>query len=259
MQVMQTTNINISTQLVNLAISVFVAFLFFQFMSLLEWQTRTTDWHGVFRVFGGGSTFVCFLKISMYAACVYGVLDIRDKHRILRHEESGFGLNLLPLQDQLVLNADEVEEIKRQAMGIERQGKQYIVGSMVKKVCAQYRNDRNIGDTLGVFSEQMEAGKGENEGKLELVRYLAQTIPLVGFIGTISELSAALQQDLRKLDLVRGSMEGAFDATVVALTMTMVLTYLYHQYIGKLDVFYANVRAYITDNLISRIYTPVMR
>lgn len=250
-----TQQINISAQWVNLAMSILGSVLIFSLMALLEQFTRNSDIHALFRVFGGGSTFVGLLKVAIYAGCIYGALDIREKHQALRLQERGLGLNLLPLQDQLVLNPDEVLAIKLRAIDIERQGTIYVIVSLVKKVCAQYRNDKNIGDTLSVFSEQMEATKGDSEGKLEVVRYLAQTIPMVGFIGTITELSVALQQDLRNLTAVRQSMNGAFDATIVALVATMILTYLYHQYIGRLDVFFASTRSYITDNLISRIHS----
>ena len=79
---------------------------------------------------------------------------------------------------------------------------------------------------------------------------------MLGFIGTIIELTNSLQQLDKGLDVVRAAMEGAFDATLVALTLTIFLTLYYHTYIGKMDMFFARTKAYITDNLISRIYNP---
>jgi len=93
---------------------------------------------------------------------------------------------------------------------------------------------------------------------LEMVRYLIQTVPMLGFIGTIVELTSALQLigtgTLKDLENVRMAMSGAFDATVVALTLTMVLTYFYHRYIGQLDMFFGEMKSFIYENLISRIY-----
>lgn len=250
---MQSKQFNISTALLNVAISIFGAFLFFQLMSFLEWQTRGTGFHTIFRVFGGGSTFVGFLKTIMYGACIYGALDITGKFKALEYQTKGFQLNLLPLQEHTLLNSSEVEAIRHKVTNLENQGIFYTVAAYVKKTCAQYHNDHSISDTLQVLDLQLGAGKEVEEGKLENQRYLVQTVPMLGFIGTIVELTAALQKDLRNLDLVRQSMEGAFDATLVALSGTILLTWLYHRYIGELDVFYAQIRSYITDNLVSRI------
>ena len=44
------------------------------------------------------------------------------------------------------------------------------------------------------------------------------------------------------------------DTTLVALLTGLVLNFFYHRYLENLDTFYSRTKAYIIDNLISRIY-----
>ena len=99
----------------------------------------------------------------------------------------------------------------------------------------------------------------ETEGQLEMVRYVIQTISALGFIGTVMGLSVAiglghLAKTEEGMKSITQNMYMAFDTTLVALLLGLVLTYRYHAYLEKLDVFYSRTKSYIIDNLISRIY-----
>ena len=92
-----------------------------------------------------------------------------------------------------------------------------------------------------------------------MVRYVIQTISALGFIGTVMGLSVAiglghLAKTEEGMKSITQNMYMAFDTTLVALLLGLVLTYRYHAYLEKLDVFYSRTKSYIIDNLISRIY-----
>lgn len=82
---------------------------------------------------------------------------------------------------------------------------------------------------------------------------------MLGFVGTIIELTTSLRlvknfQKTGDITDVSNALYSAFDATLVALALTILLTYLYHQHIETLDVFFAKVKGYVMDNLVARIY-----
>jgi chemotaxis protein MotA len=242
----------LSSRTLNLIVSIIGAFLFWQLMTYLSLITGNPS---VLRVWGGSGTG--FLKVVAYMAFIYGMLDLFEKKRALRKEYLGFHLGLLPTQDQMVLTPDDISKIKLDVLSREKNGEQqYLVSSFVKKAATQFRNDNSVSDTMKVVEMQIESTKNDDEGRLEEIRYIIQTIPMLGFIGTIIELTNSLQQLDGGIPAVRKSMEGAFDATLVALTLTIVLTLYYHTYIGQMDMYYARIKSYITDNLISRIYNP---
>jgi chemotaxis protein MotA len=235
-----------------LIVSVIGAFLFWQTMTYLAAIAGNPSF---LRVWGGSG--VGFLKVIAYIAFIYGMLDLYEKKKSLKRENSGFQLGLLPTQDQMVLTTEDVANIKMAVLNREKNGEpKYRVSSLIKKAATQFRNDNSVSDTMKVLELQIDSDKSDEEGRLEEVRYIIQTIPMLGFIGTIIELTSSLQMLNEGLDKVRSAMEGAFDATLVALTLTIILTLYYQTYIGQLDMFFARVKAYITDNLISRIYNP---
>ncbi len=247
-----------NTRAVNLAISILAAIIFWQMMSFLADLTKETSLYSLFRVFGGPG--VAFVKVLAYLAFIFGVLELRDRTRQITKEQMGFQLGLLPLQEQLVLTPDEVGEIKRQTLQLEQKGQYYFVPIIIKKTCTQYRNDNSISDTMQALDGHLDAGQKEQEGKLETVRYIIQTVPMLGFIGTIIELTSSLRlvknfQKTGDITEVSNALYSAFDATLVALGLTIILTFLYHRHIESLDVFFAQVKNYIMDNLISRIYS----
>jgi chemotaxis protein MotA len=245
-----------SSRALYLIVSIIGAFLFWQIMTYLAVITGNNQF---LRVWGGASG-VGFLKVIAYIAFIYGMLDLFDKKKALTRENNGFQLGLLPTQDQMVLTYDDVANIKMAVLNREKNGEpRYRVSSLIKKAATQFRNDNSISDTMKVLETQIDSDKSDEEGRLEEVRYIIQTIPMLGFIGTIIELTSSLQKLEDGLKFVRASMEGAFDATLVALTLTIFLTLYYHTYIGQMDMFFARTRAYITDNLISRIYNPATK
>ena len=240
-----------SSRSLYLIVSIIGAFLFWQLMTYLFMISGFT----FLRVWGGSG--IGFIKVIAYVAFIFGMLDLYEKKKTLNRENSGFQLGLLPTQDQMVLTYDDVANIKMAVLNREKNGEpRYRVSSLIKKAATQFRNDNSISDTMKVLETQIDSDKSHEEGRLEEVRYIIQTIPMLGFIGTIIELTGSLQKLDKGLDIVRAAMEGAFDATLVALTLTIFLTLYYHTYIGQLDMFYARVKGYITDNLISRIYNP---
>ncbi|MCC7244349.1 MAG: MotA/TolQ/ExbB proton channel family protein [Saprospiraceae bacterium] len=238
-----------------LAISIFSAIVFWLVMSQVGHLVEGTSMYAVFRVFGGDG--VGFLKVLAYASFIFGWLELRDKQRAIHREEAGFAFNLLPQQEQLVLNAEDVQNIKLEAIALERKGFNYLIPSLIKKTATQFRNENDVSETMQALESNLQASKDAREGELETVRYIIQSIPMLGFIGTIIELTSSLRYIAEKdgLRLTREAMSSAFDATLVALALTILLTYFYHQYIGSMDVFFARVRAYLMDNLIARIYT----
>lgn len=211
----------------------------------------------LFEALGGSSKG--YIQAAMYALCVYSLLELYDKRMSIKSEFEGFELKLLPERDQLVLSPQEVANIKLDIIRQEQEGKKYLVSNFIKKACTQYRNDQSIPDTLQVFNAQVDNSKEELEGKLEIVRYLLGAIISLGFIGTLIGLSSSigmahLAQTAEGMPEITRALNVAFDTTLVALLIGLVLNYLYHKYLEYIDTFYSRTKSYIIDNLISRIY-----
>ncbi len=80
----------------------------------------------------------------------------------------------------------------------------------------------------------------------------------MAFIGTVLGLSVAIgmgnqAKTEQGMKLITGNLNVAFDTTIVALILGLILTYMYHTYLEKLDLFFSHTKAYMVDNLITRV------
>ncbi len=202
-----------------------------------------------------------YIQAAIYAVFVYSFLLLRAKRQAIAHEFDALGLGILPEQDQLVLTPEEVAGIKLEVIRREQAGHHSEVSDLVKKACTQFRNANSVSETLQVFEAQVSTRKEATEGGLEIVRYLSGAIVSIGFIGTLIGLSGSiglshLARTEEGMSEITGSLNLAFDTTLVALVAGLLLNFLYHRYLGEVDTFYSRTRAYVIDNLISRIYRP---
>lgn len=211
----------------------------------------------LFIMFGG--TNDGYIQVICYFAFFFAVIELYNMQKYLKKQYNGFDLKLLPEEDQLVLTPEQVAEIKLSILEIEKRGLFYLVPDFIKKACTQYRNDQSISETLQVLDVQIENTKEEMEGNLSMIRYLIAAIMSLGFIGTLIGLAAAIgNADLARTEegmpILTSYLMIAFDTTLVALVLGLIINYLYHSYLGTMDNFYAKSKRYIIDNLISRIY-----
>lgn len=208
-------------------------------------------------VLGGTSHGV--IQALIYVVFFYSLFELMEKRKYLQQQYEGFQFGLLPVQDQLVLSPEEVAQIKLNTIQLEKNGRYSLVSDFIKKACTQYRNDQSVSETLEVFNAQVNTSKEVLEGDLEVIRYLLSAIVSLGFIGTLLGLSSSigmahLAETLEGMPLITRSLNVAFDTTLVALLIGLVLNFFYHRYLKELDTFYARAKSYVIDNLISRIY-----
>ena len=224
---------------------------------LANFSSPTSGFHRIVEALGGSSNG--YIQTIIYGLFFFSIFELREKRRHIQKQHGGFRLGLLPIQDQLVLSPEEVAQIKLNAIQVEKNGENFLVGNFIKKACTQYRNDQSISETLQVFNAQVDTSKEELEGELETVRYLTSAIISLGFIGTLIGLStsigmAHLAKTVEGMPQITSSLNVAFDTTLVALLIGLVLNFFYHRYLEELDTFYSRAKSYVIDNLISRIY-----
>ncbi len=249
---------NINNRLIFMGISLGAALvIWFLLMAVADFAKPTGGFGTIIRILGG--TFGGYIQMLTIAGFILGLLELNEKERFIEKQREGFGFNLLPTEDQLVLTPDEIGNIKLNVLNLEKRGISSLISTFIKKACTQFRNEESVSDTLQVFDAQVNTQREEMEGQLEIVRYLLQAISSLGFIGTVMGLSIAIGMgDQAKTEqgmaAITTNLNVAFDTTIVALLLGLVLTYRYHSYLEQLDTFFSQTKSYILDNLISRIY-----
>ncbi len=246
-----------TTKSFQIFISLSIAITLWVCLMVLASITEGLYMQRIFQMLGGVGHG--YIHVFMYTFFIYGMFELKDNHKYIKTQYGGFDLNLLPKEEQRVISPTEVAQIKLNTIDLEKRGFSFLVADFIKKACTQYRNDQSINDTLQVLDAQVDNSKGELEGNLELVRYMISAVVSLGFIGTLTGLSTAigmahLAKTEEGMPLITSHLNVAFDTTLVALILGLILNFFYHRYLEDMDTFYSRSKSHIIDHLISRIY-----
>ena len=100
-----------------------------------------------------------------------------------------------------------------------------------------------------------EAERAESD--LSIIRYIAWAIPAIGFIGTVRGIGDALAQAYKAVEGditgVTDSLGVAFNSTLVALLISIVLMFLIHQLQTMQERLFLDTRRYCDDWFVRRL------
>jgi len=118
-----------------------------------------------------------------------------------------------------------------QALSVDEQ--QYLVPRALMAGLLRFGSTRNVHDVSEAVKSVCETEADRLESELSMVRYIAWAIPSIGFIGTVRGIGDALSQ---ANEAVQGDIAGvtaslgtAFNSTLIALLISMVIMFLMHQ------------------------------
>ncbi len=119
----------------------------------------------------------------------------------------------------------------------------------------------SIQDAANAVKERAELTADRLDSSLSLVRYIAWAIPAIGFIGTVRGIGLALSfaEDAIKGDIspVTTALGLAFNSTLVALLISMILMYFVHIVQSRQESFVIETQTYCRDKLIDVMKVPV--
>jgi chemotaxis protein MotA len=187
-----------------------------------------------------------------------GMLELIYLNHFIELETDGFSLGLLPEREQYILSPQDVNNIKLQAIEIEKKRK-YLITDMIKKACTKYRANKSTSEALEIVSSQAKLNLSLAESEQSIIRYVAWAIPSVGFIGTIIGIAQSLgyadqATSPEGIQKVTQALNIAFDTTLVALFLSIILMLTYHLVQEKVEKFHSHLEEYVIENLINRIY-----
>ena len=189
---------------------------------------------------------------------VYGVLEIYTMNHRISCEIDAYTLKILPEKENWVLSTDDVNQLKLNVQQVEKTKKYYLT-DLIKKCCTKYRLGKESSEVLALNDSQIDIYQSGMESEQSFIRYTAWAIPSVGFIGTVWGIGqsldyakeAATQEGIKKITDALGV---AFDTTLWALILSIILMFLIHSFQKKQDTFFAEMKDYVIENLINRFY-----
>jgi chemotaxis protein MotA len=130
----------------------------------------------------------------------------------------------------------------------------------LKMACTKFRANKSVQETMDVVKIQSEINLNYLDTSFSIIRYLAWSIPSIGFIGTVMGISGALghvdQAAAGDLSAVTSLLGTAFDTTLIALLLSILLMFRIHRVQQIEEHFIITVQDYLMTNFVNRIYVP---
>ncbi|MCZ2101655.1 MAG: MotA/TolQ/ExbB proton channel family protein [Chitinophagales bacterium] len=198
------------------------------------------------------------IQLVTYFFFIFGILETIRLQRNVDFQKKGLNMSLLPEKEQFVISADEVNDIKLKMVDMEKTNP-YLIVDIIKKACTKFRSNKSVSEALSIVNAQTDINLRNSDTEQNLIKYFAWACQSVGLVGTVigigSSLGAANQISSQEgIDYVTSLLAVAFDSTLMALALSIILMYAYSLVSEKIDKLHSDNQTYVIENLINRIY-----
>jgi biopolymer transport protein ExbB/TolQ len=164
-------------------------------------------------------------------------------------------MNFIPTNEKHVFLPADINNLKFKLIESERKEK-FILSDLLKKACTKFRANGSLSELIDIVSIQIEVSQEKSEGQQSVIRYLTWVIPSIGFVGTVLGISQALVvANSGDMELITKLLGVAFDTTLVALVLSIVVMWFVHQLQEETDQFHSDLKEFVIENLINKIET----
>jgi len=209
--------------------------------------------------FGRGAPVFSFpfsIQNLMHILMGVGLADLFLRSRIAQWETQFLSLNLLPEDEETVLQINDLGPIRRRVAQL-FDGDSGFLPSMIDLAILRLQTSGSVDQAVNVLNANLELAGQRVDLRYQLVRYLVWVIPTIGFIGTVIGIASALafvDPDQMDLKAVTQSLSVAFDTTVIALFWSALLVLAQHMVQKREEMALNQSGHYCLTNLINRIY-----
>lgn len=229
---------------------------------LWPWRSSAAPGEAIFTPERVGRMLLGPEQIACYACFVWACFIIGFRYQSLRRERQAFDLDLIPSGEGLRILPEDARAIQRRVTQMSQRGGPFLLTRLILMGLSRFgisRSPQDAGETIRV---QAEVELGRMATSLATVHYLAWAIPAIGFVGTVRGIGMALTAapDLSDeslpqfLNLTTQSLAFAFDTTLVALLLSLVLMFFLHSIQRGLEDLVLDSQEYCIQNLISKLY-----
>ncbi len=201
-------------------------------------------------------------QIACYCCFVWGLLIFSGRYREMRRQRGAFGLGLLPTDEGARILQEDARPLQRRLEQLTAGRGPFILANMIRAGLAKYALSRSSHDVRETLKTQSDVDMGKLVSSMATLNYLAWAVPAVGFFGTVRGLAGAmtLAQNVAEkggqLSIATQHLTVAFDCTLVALGLSLVLMFLIHMLQREEESLVFDCQQYCLENLVNRLYEP---
>ena len=195
----------------------------------------------------------CFI-LMLWAAAIMAYKAIATvRHRAL------LNLDLIPLAEGMQILAEDTRDLSRRIQALPTHQRNSLLPRALLAALQRFSSTRNVQDVADATHAYCSAEAERLDSELSMIRYIAWAIPSVGFLGTVRGIGDALGQAHKALEGdifgVTRSLGVAFNSTLIALLISIVLMFFLHQLQLLQERYVLDTEEYCEENLTRHLHT----
>jgi biopolymer transport protein ExbB/TolQ len=195
----------------------------------------------------------CFILMLWALAIMAYKAVITVRHRSLLQ------VNLIPLAEGVRILPEDTRELSRQIQALPPDKRSALLPRALLAGMQRFSSTRNVQDVANATHAYCETEGERLESELSMIRYIAWAIPSIGFIGTVRGIGDALGQAHQAIEGdifgVTRSLGVAFNSTLIALLISIVLMFMLHQLQLLQERYVLETESYCEDKLTRHLHT----
>ena len=201
----------------------------------------------------GPEQFVC------YCAFLWAVLIFTCRYVENHRQRRAFRLGLLPTEEGARILQEDARGLQRKADQLAAQKGPFVLANMVRSALGKFALSRSGDEVRETVKTQAEVEHGRLAASMAMMNYLAWAIPAIGFFGTVRGLAGSMTlagQGTTQLRIATQHLTVAFDCTLVALALSLIVMFLIHTLQREEESLVFDCQQYCLEHLVNRIYEP---
>ena len=175
----------------------------------------------------------------------------------LLRERSLLDKDLLHAKEGIKFLPQDARELTRQIQSLPKQEQNYLLPRALITALHRFSSTKNIQDVSSATDNVCESEAERLDSELSIIRYITWAIPSIGFLGTVRGIGDALGQAHKAVEGdisgVTESLGVAFNSTLIALCISIVLMFIVHQLQLLQERFILDTQNYCNNNLLRHL------
>ena len=182
----------------------------------------------------------------------------------LRHQREALLLDVLPMELGREINSNNVESFIDHVYNLPHRLRDSLMVNRIRKGLELFEIKQSTSDVGSMMASQSDIDSNRVGGSYALLKVFLWAIPILGFIGTVLGLSAAIGSmdlsDAKDVDKIIGSISQvtsglgtAFDTTLLGLVLAMILQFPMSSLAKKEDDNLNDIDAFCNEILLPRL------
>ena len=179
------------------------------------------------------------------------------KAAALIKERSLLEKDILHAKEGIKFLPQDTRDLSRQIQALPPEVQNYLLPRALQIALHRFSSTKNIQDVSSATHIICESESEKLDSELSIIRYITWAIPSIGFLGTVRGIGDALGQAHKAVEGdiagVTESLGVAFNSTLIALCISIVLMFIVHQIQLLQERFILDTQNYCNNNLIRHL------